>query len=239
MQFSEDSSWQQVNDWATRLFPTPQKLDPELQQKIADWQQSLKQPEDRLDAALKFVQNDIRYLGIEVGPNSHQPTDPSVVFTRRFGDCKDKAYLFCSILGAMDIKANEALVQTDYGATIAGWLPTPLAFNHVVARVEIGDRIFWLDPTESEQGGAITNRFFPDYGRCLLVGSGAKDLTAIPQQTTGWPKTIEHEKFVVHDEKEPAEMTVETVTYGLAADRIRESFADNGRPEVEKSYLNY
>ena len=135
-------------------------LIPICRKRFPEWEKTYQSPEDRMAAALAFVQDEIRYMGIEVGPNSHEPNDPSLVFERRFGDCKDKAYLFCTILQAMNINACEALVHTENMGVIADWLPSPYDFDHVVAHVRLNGKTYWLDPTEVHQGGSIDNRFF-------------------------------------------------------------------------------
>ena len=239
VQFSEFATWQDVAQWTLPLYPEPKQLGPQLQAKISEWEQASPQPEARLAAALAFVQDEIRYMGIEVGPNSHQPNDPQLVVQRRFGDCKDKAYLFCTLLHAMGIDASEALVDTEDMCTVADWLPSPYAFNHVVTRVALNGKVYWLDPTELHQGGAIDQRFFPNYGYCLLVRSGERDLTTILEQRAGWPKTTVNETFVVRGQKEPADFTVRTVANGRDADDLRTTFAGKRREELEKNYLNY
>jgi hypothetical protein len=85
----------------------------------------------------------------------------------------------------------------------------------------------------------VDDRYFPDYGRCLLVRPETTGLTVIPQQKSGWPTTTVQEAFVVHGRKEPAEMTVHTRAEGLDANRLRATFADVGRNELEKRYLNF
>lgn len=239
VQFTEFSTWKQVEDWAQTLYPPPAQLDPQLRKKIADIEQSCPDPESRLAATLAFVQDDIRYMGIEVGPNSHQPNDPSLVFQRRFGDCKDKAYLFCTMLRAMDIDAAEVLVNTENLGTTADWLPSPYAFNHVVARVQLKGKIYWLDPTELNQGGKINDRYFPDYGYGLVVARGITNLSRLQPPRAGWPKTTIHETFSVHGRNDPADFTVQTLAQGLDADTLRQEFADQGRPTLQKNYLNY
>jgi hypothetical protein len=45
--------------------------------------------------------------------------DPSVVFRRRYGDCKDKSALLVAILRAAEISAQPALVSTTHGEVIS------------------------------------------------------------------------------------------------------------------------
>jgi hypothetical protein len=239
VELSDFTNWTEVAEWATRLYPPATALPPELAEKIATWKRTLSRPEERLEAALQFVQDEVRYLGIELGPGSYRPSEPSLVFARRFGDCKDKAYLLSAILAQMDIPASPALVNTDYEGTIRDWLPSPYAFDHVVVRAEPGGRVCWVDPTASHQRGPLGKRYFPNYGYCLPVHAQTTELTRIPEQHTGWPKTQVTETIEVHGRNEPAEMSIHTIAEGLDAENLRSDFAETSRDELEKQYLNY
>ena len=103
---SEFNSWSEVNKWALELFPFSTPLSASLQKKISEIKTAYNRTEERLLAALRFVQDDIRYMGIEMGENSHKPHAASQVFQQRFGDCKDKSYLLCNMLRAMGIDAS-------------------------------------------------------------------------------------------------------------------------------------
>jgi transglutaminase-like putative cysteine protease len=239
VQLSEFASWAEVAEWATRLYPATNRLSPELMEKVEAWQHSTEQPEARLTAALQFLQDEVRYLGFEFGPHSYRPTDPSVVFARRFGDCKDKSYLLCTILRRMGIEASPALVHTDYRDTIAEWLPSPYAFNHVITKVQLDGRTWWIDPTRSHQRGPLAQRYLPNYQRSLVVEAGTAALTPIPCAQSALPRTTSYESFQIRGRKEPAQLTVRTLAEGFDADRLRASFAETSHEELEKRYLNY
>jgi len=106
---SEFQSWADVVNWALPYYQNSQLNNTELKAKVEEWKKSSESPELRTVSALRFVQDEIRYLGIELGRYSHQPTAPEKVFTRRFGDCKDKSLLLSSILNSMGIDASPAL----------------------------------------------------------------------------------------------------------------------------------
>src|SRR6185503_4041090 len=99
--FSDYKTWADVASWAEKSF-RPETVSEELHQKIKRLRDDNATDEQRVLKALQFIQDEIRYLGIENGINSHQPTDPSVVFARGYGDCKDKALLFCTMLRFFD-----------------------------------------------------------------------------------------------------------------------------------------
>ncbi|MFX4929726.1 transglutaminase-like domain-containing protein, partial [Acinetobacter baumannii] len=61
---------------------------------------------DQALRALQFVQEQIRYVSISIGPGAVRPADPATVLERRFGDCKDKTLLLVTILRALGIDAE-------------------------------------------------------------------------------------------------------------------------------------
>ncbi len=238
IQFTEYGSWEEVANWALDVYRIPRTFSPEISEKIRQWKLE-PTPENSLLDALQFVQDEVRYMGLEFGPFSHQPNEPSVVFARRFGDCKDKTLLLCALLNAMDIEACPALVNAFTRQTINEQLPSPLAFNHVVVRAKLGGRIWWLDPTQSHQRGPLSARFFPNFGLCLLVKPGTTALTPIDPPRVGWPKMTMNERFSFNDFDQPVMLQVTTKAEGAGAENLRHWFATASRETLEKQYLNY
>lgn len=85
---SEFKSWDDVVLWALPLYKSSAPAPPELTAKIEEWKSQLKSPGEQTIAALRFVQDEIRYLGIELGRYSHQPNLPAKVFARRFATAR-------------------------------------------------------------------------------------------------------------------------------------------------------
>ena len=85
--------------------------------------------------ALAFVQDELRYTGIELGPDSYRPAPPVETFRLRYGDCKAKALLLCTLLREMNLEAYPALVNTSARETVARRLSSPFAFNHVIVKL--------------------------------------------------------------------------------------------------------
>ncbi len=239
VQLSEYASWGEVVNWASELYSVPATLSPPLQAKIAEIKKNYPNQETQLVAALQFVQDEIRYLGIEFGANSHRPTAPAIVYQRRFGDCKDKSLLLCAILVQLGIKAQPALVNSANSKTVEESLPTPFAFNHVVVQAKLQNRAYWLDPTRSRQRGALDSIYFPSYGKALVIGKDTTALSQIAAAATAEAKTEMRETFQVKDFTNPVKLQVTTRYSGLEADRIRARIAESTLEETQKNYLNY
>jgi transglutaminase-like putative cysteine protease len=238
VQLSEFASWAEVAAWARPLYPAAAPLPPALAAKAAEWR-GLADEGERARAALRFVQEEVRYVGIEMGTGSHRPSPPETVLDRRFGDCKDKSLLLATLLGALGVKARPALVHTSRGAALDDWLPTPYAFNHVVTRAEIGGRTLWLDPTRVAQGGQVEATCFPDYERALVVEDGTDGLVEIAPALPERPTEIVEEDYRAGDEGKPVEYRVVSRYEGCSADRIRTSLRRRSRDEVAQGYVDF
>ncbi|HMF72378.1 MAG TPA: DUF3857 domain-containing protein, partial [Flavitalea sp.] len=108
---SEFKSWQEVANWGLNIYNNYHfELPAKLKTKVSEWRkQSNGDDNEFIRLALRFVQDDIRYLGLEIGVNTHRPHAPAEVFRNGYGDCKDKALLLAAILLSENIPAYAAL----------------------------------------------------------------------------------------------------------------------------------
>jgi transglutaminase-like putative cysteine protease len=237
IQVSEYKSWKEVADWAVNLFPFDGPVGAPLRQKIEELKKQYPTAEERAGAALRFVQDEVRYMGIEMGENSHRPNHPDKIFRQRFGDCKDKSYLLCTMLRAMGMEAYPVLINTNYKKIITTWLPRPTTFDHTTVQARINGTTYWFDPTISYQRGPLAGISFPDYAMGLVVRPATTALTEIPLKDKGLISV--KEIFTVTDMSGLAQLEVITEYSGSFADDERSRFQNNSRQQVQKDYQEY
>ena len=240
IQFSNAVSWQQVAQWSAQLF---QYDDRKMGRHWQHWQQQVAQQptaEAKILKALALVQTDIRYVGIELGENSHRPHTPNDTIEQRFGDCKDKTLLLVSLLAANGIAAKPALVSLNTQQGIAQLLPTPDAFDHVIAHVQLGERTFWLDGTKTHQAGAqLETLGYSDLGYALLASTESGALTPMPKEQAQASRIDYIQRFYVSGYLAPVLMEIESQYSGNEAERIRYQFSSQTHPSIAQSYLSY
>jgi len=234
---SEFTSWKEVNDWALALFPGNVVLSAPLQQKIAEIKKTYTTTEDRALAALRFVQDEVRYLGMEMGEGSHRPNNPNKVFAQRFGDCKDKTYLLLTLFRAMDMEAYPVLINTGFKKALFNWLPSARAFDHVTIQLKLDGATYWFDPTINYQRGSLKQIAFPNYQCGLVISPQTTALTTIPVQDNS--SVTVKEKFVIKDRYGPVRFMVTTKYTGSQADYIRSQFHSNSLREMRKTFENF
>lgn len=105
-------------------------------------------PLDRASAALKLVQQDVRYIYVGLNSGNLTPAPADETWQRRYGDCKGKTALLLALLHELGIDAEAVLVNSS-GADdgLDQRLPVPQYFDHVLVRAHIGGAVYWLDGT--------------------------------------------------------------------------------------------
>lgn len=239
IQISDYSSWQEVIDWALKVNPVSTGLKGNLAARVAKLKADAAGDKEKyFRSAVQMVQDEIRYMGIELGEYSHRANTPEKVYNQRYGDCKDKALLLASVLMANGIDAHMVLINTDAEAKVDTFIPSPTVFDHAVCVATLNNKPVYIDATIAYQRGSGTNLYFPNYGKGLVLMAGNTSLTAITPTNAGKMKVIETYK-VPAGEKESTLLEV-TTTYTLAeADRMRDRLASGSIAETEKNYLDY
>lgn len=209
---------------------------PEMQVLVEEWKASSEDAKERALLALRFVQDEVRYLGFEEGMGAFKPSDPSLTFKRRFGDCKDKTFLLHALLQLMDISSTPVLVDSDEGKLLPDALPGLLLFDHVILRIEIDDSPYCVDPTCSLQGGSLESNFFRDYGYGLLISKDSIGLTPLPSPVAQHP--IEFNTSFVVSSDDSARVSLVAAYCGSSADRVRRSFKERGLKQFTDDCLS-
>lgn len=234
---TEFKSWQEVTAWAAPLYRLQAPLSPALRQQIEKWRQASPKPEEQMLAALRFIQDEIRYLGIEMGPHSHLPHQPAQVLERRYGDCKDKALLLATALRELGIEAYPALVSADLQGRVQELPPSPFAFDHVITQVKFNGQTYWFDPTVSLQRGSLAQHYNPEFGRGLPVRADATRLEEIPLPAPTRPLKTIKEIYTVNPDNNSARLEISYTYRGIDADTMRDYLAKNTLKDLVKGRL--
>lgn len=150
VEFSSFSDWEGVSRRLAPLFTKAASLSPgsPLKQEASRIAASNATALGRASAALKMVQQNIRYIYVGLDRGNLTPATADETWQRRYGDCKAKTVLLLALLGEMGIEAEPVLVNN--GGADDGMderLPSPRMFDHVLIRAHINGIWYWLDGT--------------------------------------------------------------------------------------------
>jgi hypothetical protein len=236
IQVSEFASWKEVASWADALFVLDARSSAEVKDLAARIVAENATRDQALTAAIRFVQDEVRYLGIEMGRNSHEPHQPWETLESRWGDCKDKTLLLVALLRELGLEAHPALVNTRLEHRLGEKLPSPFLFDHVIAQVIDRGHTYWVDGTISDQGGTLATIETPSDGLALIVDAHTTALTKIVPNAKG--ETVVEQTYTTTDYAKPTLLTVKTTFTGAEADAARSQLATLSLEDYAQERIN-
>lgn len=191
------SNWKQMGNWYWNLTSGRRDASSEIKQKVMELTAQAPTQLDKMKAIARFVQQDVRYVAIELGIGGWQPHPAADVFHHQYGDCKDKATLMSSMLSAIGVESYYVVINSERGSVTAD-TPAHRGFNHAIVAIKLPEgvndpslvatiqhpklgKLLFFDPTnEWTPFGQIGGYLQANYG--LLVTTDGGELVELPEQ---------------------------------------------------------
>ena len=138
-------NWLDISSWYAGLEKDRRVPTAEVKAKANELVRGAQTDLEKVQAIYEYVARNIRYVSLSFGQGRYQPHFAGQVLANQYGDCKDKATLFESMLEAEGIHASPVLLQSS--GDVDPDMPNPLEFDHVISYVRVGEKNLWLDST--------------------------------------------------------------------------------------------
>src|SRR6266498_3581079 len=132
-------SWEGVGRWYAQLTSGRRDSTPDITRRTAELIAGKSDFDSSLRAVTGFLQDQIRYVAIEIGIGGFQPHPAGDTFRERYGDCKDKVTLLIAMLQTAGVHSDYVLIHTHRGL-VRPSVPSS-AFNHAIIAIEIPDDV--------------------------------------------------------------------------------------------------
>ena len=190
------ADWKAMGKWETSLTNGRREASPEIKKKTAEITANAPTTLAKMRVLAQFMQKDIRYVAIQLGIGGWQPHPAPEVFLHKYGDCKDKATLFGTMLNEIGVESYYVVINTERG-TITPATPATRWFDHVILAIRLPDqlndpslhmiiahpklgRLLIFDPTdEFTPFGHLRGELQESYA--LLVTADGGELIMLPQ----------------------------------------------------------
>lgn len=235
---SSYDSWQSVGTHFAPYYDVSRFQSDELKQIAYDIRAKHATDKERLRAALDFVQREIRYLGIEIGPGGFIPRQPDQVLRNRFGDCKDMVVLLTALLTELKIQAAPVLVDFDIRGDLEIFPPSHSAFDHVIVSATVAGTTYYLDPTRGVQLGDLDNLQQADFEKGVVIAENGPGIVSINAPQPEFFRDYTDSYDVVSDPDTVLLTSVSKYRMG-AADSILSWFKQVGAAAANKSFLEF
>ncbi|MCX2746086.1 DUF3857 domain-containing protein [Mangrovivirga sp. M17] len=199
--FVDMSSWRDYGNWFYKLNEGRDKLPENKVQEVKSLIQDTDSELEKIEKLYKYLQNNTRYVSIQLGIGGWQSMTAESVAANGYGDCKGLSTYMKGMLEVAGIKSNYVLVGATYGKMHQPYnIDVPENnFNHVFLVVPMEEDTIWLECTSSNtdmnySGFHIGNR------TALLVDKNGSKLIKTPSFT--YEENAEDLKIVYDLEKD-------------------------------------
>jgi len=192
VEYSDFHDWPALSRHFAPLYAKASTLAPEspLKLEAARLRSTNKSQLDRASAALKLVQQNVRYIYVGLNGGNLVPASADETWRRRYGDCKGKTVLLLALLHELGIDAEAVLVNSN--GVDDGFdqrLPIPQLFDHVLVRARIDGKVYWLDGTLPPVASPSAEPIFP-FRWVLPVTAQGGDLERMEWRPAAAPEEI-------------------------------------------------
>lgn len=150
-------TWQDVGIWYNDLTRHRRDASPQIQQKVEALTAGISDPLGKIQAIADYMRG-IRYFAVEIGIGGFQPHAAAEVFSRGYGDCKDKATLLSAMLSQIGVESYYTLVDTDRGVIRPDY--PSIHGDHVIVAIRL--------PAKANADSLYATLNDPKLGRLLL-----------------------------------------------------------------------
>jgi transglutaminase-like putative cysteine protease len=226
-------NWTQIGRFFYAMNKGRDQLSPNMQAHVTALTKDLPDNKAKIEALYHYLQENHRYISIQIGIGGWQTIDARTVEEKKYGDCKALSNYMKALLNAAGIPAYHALVfaDSDGGIELYDDAPTPV-FNHMILYVP-GENI-WLECTSNEHPTGYLGDFTANRQVLLLTPDGGK-LARTPALTAN-DNQERNQAVITLGADGNAAIVNQMRTTCNRHDRYRSWIAQKKQPEIEKAF---
>jgi len=120
---------------------------PEIDSLVTEITRNAKNDREKASAVFYWVQDNIKYIAFEDGLGGFIPRPCSLVFQRKYGDCKDMTSMLIAMLTSAEIPVYYTWIGTRDIPYRYDEVWTPIVDNHMIAACEVDGELLFIDGT--------------------------------------------------------------------------------------------
>ncbi len=168
------SSWESFGQWIAKLNAGKSDLTESQINEVRKLIPENATKEERARIVYDFMQQNSRYVSIQLGIGGWQPFPASFVHVKKYGDCKALSFYTKALLEHVDVDAHYTLIRAGKNADDID--PTfPISqFNHAILTVPLDQDTVWLECTSSTNPFGYLGKFTSDRNALMITEDGAE-----------------------------------------------------------------
>ncbi|MBV8390342.1 MAG: DUF3857 domain-containing transglutaminase family protein [Mucilaginibacter sp.] len=176
------NSWQSFGKWIQGLNNDMCTLSAPRIADIKKMTDTIKTDREKVKFLYKYMQQNMRYVGIQLGIGGYKPFPATFVDDKKYGDCKALSNYMRALLKAADIPSYYALIRAGANQEPADLNFPYNSFSHAILCVPLKRDTIWLECTSNTQPFGELGSFTENRNALLITEDGGK-LVNTPRST--------------------------------------------------------
>lgn len=182
------STWKEFGLFFNNLKKDRDKLPDPVRKAVQKLTAGVKDDKEKVKALYNYLQQNTRYISIQLGLGGWQPYNAAYVAQKGYGDCKALSNYMYSLLKEAGIKSNYALIKAGEGDDLVmDDFPTN-QFNHAILCVPFPKDTMWLECTSQSAPAGYMGNFTGNRKALLIDEEGG---TVVPTMRYGLKENIQ------------------------------------------------
>jgi hypothetical protein len=166
------SSWLDIGKYQLELNKGREVLPDNVKQKVHQLTDGLSSTEEKVKVLYEFMQQNTRYISVQLGIGGFQPFEAKYVAEKKYGDCKALSNYMVSLVKEAGIKANYVNIRAGFGENgVIEDFPFD-RFNHVIMCVPMKKDTLWLECTSQTESAGYLGKFTGNRKALLIDDDG-------------------------------------------------------------------
>ena len=209
----EMSSWKSLGEWIEQLNKNKNDLKPHRLTELDALLTGVKGDLEKTRIIYNYLQNNTRYVSIQLGIGGWQPFSAAYVHEKKYGDCKALSFYMKSLLEHYGVKSHYTLINAGrYAHDVNAEFPNA-HFNHAILTVPVSKDTMFLECTSQTSPFGYMGTFTSNRNALLITDDGGKLIRTRKYETS---ENVQSTKTVIELTKEgAANISVHRIFKGL------------------------
>ncbi|HAN00358.1 MAG TPA: hypothetical protein DCQ26_17320 [Marinilabiliales bacterium] len=228
------SDWKTFGSWVRELNKDRQVLPNATVSKLQAMVEGIDNDIDKIELLYKYLQDNTRYVSIQLGIGGWQTFEASLVDETKYGDCKALSNYMRALLNAVNIESNYIVVRAGKDASPIDVEFPSQQFNHAILCVPNKGDTIWLECTDQKQPFGYLGSFTQNR-HCLLITEEGGKLVKTPEYTRD-SNTQFSTNYCIIDSAGNCQLKGKTTYKALQYENIARYFYRSPKEQKEELY---
>lgn len=230
-------NWKEIGSWMNEALLKNQEILPEETIiKVNKLVEGLPNDLEKAKAVYKFVQENTRYISVQIGIGGWKPISAIEVDRVKYGDCKGLSNYTYALLKAVGVTSYYTVIwaggrKIDFDPDFSN-----LQGNHAILAIPYEGKYYWIDCTSQVNPFGFVGDFTDDRLALVMTPEGGEIVKTVAYLNEDNDQTTVAEYSLKEDGSIKGKVKINTG--GIQYDN-RFSLEDKSQDDIEKHYKNY